>query len=105
MSFLAARAAAARLQRHRSRSTLEWWPACYFSASGLEERHADLPWARKHLGIFDGGFVQDDVRAARGVTLDDVKSIAVEVAGAIEPRLVIENGHIHNQRVALPVPH
>src|SRR5262252_8259295 len=54
------------------------------------ERHPHLPGPREHLRILDRDFVVDVIRIRHRVALDDVQLVAVEVAGAIEPGLVVE---------------
>src|SRR4030095_4144436 len=63
------------------------------------EHHAHLPWPREHLRIFDRRFVVDVIGVGKRVPLDDVELVAVKIAGAIKPRLVIEIGHVDHQRV------
>src|SRR5215510_982607 len=67
------------------------------------KRHAHFPWPGKDLRIVDRRFVLDDIGARPGVSLDDVKRIAVEVSGSIEPGLIVEALHIDDQRLALPM--
>ena len=67
--------------------------------------HADLPRPREHLRILNRGFVIERVRAAGRVALHDVQRVAMEVAGAVEPRLIVhETGHVDHERFALPAP-
>ena len=54
------------------------------------------------LRIFDGRLVGDHVRRGPRVALDDVQRVAVEVAGPIEPGLIVEPGHVDDKRVAVP---
>ena len=67
------------------------------------ERHADLPGPRKGSWVVDGGLVLERVGAAERVALDHVQRVAVKIAGAVEPGLIVEADHIHHQRVAFPV--
>ena len=66
------------------------------------KRHADLPRPREDLRILHRRFVDDDVGARAHVAFDDVQRLAVEVAGAIEPALVVEAGDVDDQRLAFP---
>src|SRR5215475_7000361 len=43
----------------------------------LVERHADLPWPRKDLGVFNGGLVHDRVGAAWCIALHDMQSVGM----------------------------
>src|SRR4249920_3285397 len=43
------------------------------------EGHADLPWSREHIGVLDGGFVEEMVGACRGVSFDHVQGVAMEI--------------------------
>ena len=54
------------------------------------------------FGILDRGLVLDVIAVGRRVALDDVQRVAVEVAGAIEPGLIVEVDHVDDQRVAFP---
>src|SRR6476659_519926 len=68
------------------------------------QRHADLPGSGKDFRVFDRRLVHQ-VRAVDGrVTFDHVKRLAVEISGAVEPRLIVEAGDVDDQRVTLPVP-
>src|SRR3954470_8677894 len=67
------------------------------------ERHADLPRPRESLRILDRRFVGNDVRAGAREPLDDVQLIAVEIAGAIEPGLIVEALGIDDEALAFPL--
>src|SRR3974390_2748606 len=69
------------------------------------ERHADLPWAREHLGILDGGFVMQNIRPARRIPFYNVQGVTVKIARAVEPRLIVEAGDVDDEGVALPMSH
>src|SRR5215510_6456310 len=64
------------------------------------ERHADLPGPGEHLGVLDRDFVHDHVRTGRRVPLDDVQRVGGVVACPVEPRLAVESGNVHDERVA-----
>ena len=66
------------------------------------ERHADLPGTRKHLRVLDRRLVRHGAGVGARVTFDHVQRLAVEIAGAVEPRLPVEVGDVHDQRVAVP---
>src|SRR5687767_5842324 len=66
------------------------------------EREADLPGPRKDLRIVDGRLVPQVVRAHGRQAFDDVRGVAVKVAGAIEPVIAVQPGDIDDERVALP---
>src|SRR5687768_5847523 len=66
------------------------------------QRHPDLPRPAEGLRIFDGRFVPQVIGTLRRVTLDDFQLIAVMIAGAIEPALIVEAGHRDDQRIAVP---
>src|SRR6185503_19924772 len=68
------------------------------------KRHPHFPWPREHLRILDVDFVIDHVRRDGRIAFDDVERIAVEVARAVEPGLVIEVRDVDDQRVAFPAP-
>ena len=38
------------------------------------EGHADLPWTRKHLRVFNGCFIANGISTHRSVALDDLKA-------------------------------
>src|SRR5207244_12802376 len=67
------------------------------------ERHADLPRPRERVRILDRGFVRDDVGTRARQAFHDVQLIAVEVAGAIEPALIVEALRIDDERFAFPL--
>ena len=54
------------------------------------ERQLNLPGARKHLGILDRDLVVDHVRTDRREPLHEAERLAVEIAGAVEPGLIVE---------------
>ena len=56
------------------------------------------------LRIFDGGFVVQHVRRHRRVALHHVQHVAVKIARAIEPGLIVQTGDVHHQCVAFPMP-
>src|SRR2546425_8083044 len=66
------------------------------------EDHAHIPRPREHLWIFDGSGVIDVIRIDQRVAFRDVERIAVEIAGPVEPGLVVEMDHVDHERVALP---
>ena len=68
------------------------------------EGHAHRPRPGEHVGVLEGDLVVDVVRRGRGVALDHVQGVAVEVAGRVEPRAPVEVGGVDHQGVALPVP-
>src|SRR6187551_718399 len=59
-----------------------------------EEWHGDRPGARKDLGVFKLYFVLDRVRIDHRVALGHLQLFAVEVAGGVQPRLVVEVGDL-----------
>src|SRR5213593_2896844 len=73
------------------------------------ERHTHLPGPGKHLGVLDRGFVVDVVGVGERVAFDHVQSVAVEIAGPVEPGLVVEISYVDDQCVPIPeaprVPH
>src|SRR5437762_2979031 len=66
------------------------------------EDHAHLPRPREDFRILDGRLVIDVIRIAERIALDDVQRVTVEVPGTIEPGLVVEIGHVDDERVAIP---
>src|SRR5207244_8782204 len=66
------------------------------------ERHLNLPGACKHLRILDRHLVVQDVRALACESLDYVEGFAVEVAGSVEPGLIVETNGVHDQRIPVP---
>src|ERR1041384_114842 len=66
------------------------------------ENHAHSPRPGKHLRVLDGHFVGDVIAIEGGEPLDQVQCIAVEVAGAIEPGILVEIDDVDHQRVAFP---
>src|SRR2546425_4369465 len=68
------------------------------------ERHPNLPRPRKHLRVLDRDLVVEHVRAHGREPLDDVQRLAVEVARAVEPCLVVEPRHVDDERVPFPAP-
>jgi hypothetical protein len=57
--------------------------------------------ARERLGIVQRGLVVDRVRVDDGPPLDHVQRIGVNRPVRVEPRLVVEIGHVNDERVAL----
>ena len=51
----------------------------------------------------DRGLVLDRISRDRGVALDNVQGVAMEIAGSIEPSIRREAGNIDDECVALPV--
>src|SRR5687768_14507348 len=68
------------------------------------ERHADLPCAREHFRILHGDLVAERVGVLEREPFLELQLFAMEVAGAVEPRLVVVVGHGDDQRVAFPAP-
>src|SRR3989442_4264027 len=66
------------------------------------ERHLNLPGACEHLRILDRHLVVQDVRALACESLDHVEGFAVEVAGSVEPGLIVETNGVHDQRICGP---
>src|SRR5262245_51770333 len=66
------------------------------------ERHAHLPGPGEDFRVLDRGLVEQHVRAPRRVALDDVEIFAVEVAGPVEPGLIVEGPDVDDERVAVP---
>jgi hypothetical protein len=58
--------------------------------------HAQLPRSREDFRIFDRRFVPQMIRTGPRIALDHMERVAVEVAGAIEPGLAVESGHIYD---------
>src|ERR1051325_11798222 len=54
------------------------------------ERKTDRPWAREHAGILDRCLVRDVERADERKPLGHVGRVTQEVAGAIQPVLVVQ---------------
>src|SRR5688572_18046983 len=67
------------------------------------ERHAALPRPPERLRVRHRGFVDERVLALQRVTLLDRQRLGVVVAGAVEPRRVVETVHRDDQRVAVPL--
>src|SRR6516165_3026842 len=68
------------------------------------EGHRDFPGAGKYLWILDRCLVGQVIRTAACITFDHMERVAVEVSGAIEPRLIVEARDIDDERVAFPMP-
>src|SRR5580692_6588637 len=66
--------------------------------------HVGGPGLRVGFGILEGDVVHQMVAIDAADSLDHVELIAVGMAHAIEPRLVIQIQGVRDQRVALPVP-
>ena len=66
------------------------------------ERHRDSPGTRKDFRIFDRHFVANGVRSDRREAFNEMQRFAVEIAGPVEPVLVVEIRHIDDQRIPLP---
>src|SRR5438552_16528978 len=58
--------------------------------------HPHLPGARKHLRILDRHFVVDVIDVAERVAFDQMQGVAVEIAGPVEPGLVVEMDHVNH---------
>ena len=54
------------------------------------------------LRVLDARAIFQRVRVQQPPAFDDVERVAVEVAGAVEPGLVVELGDVDHQRVAFP---
>src|ERR1051325_8410714 len=67
------------------------------------ERHTHLPRSRKNLRVLDRDFVVQSVGTDASITLNDVQGVTVEVARAIEPRLIVETIDVDDERVTLPM--
>ena len=67
------------------------------------ERQAHFPGTREHLRVLDGGFVDDHLLAGPRIALHHMELVAVEIPRPVEPGLVVQAGHVYNQRIALPV--
>ena len=63
----------------------------------------DGPRLREDLRIIDGGFVLNGVVVDHAVPLGHPQSFAVEVAGHVEPGLVVVIADVDDQGVAIPV--
>src|ERR1700730_4712027 len=66
------------------------------------EGHSHLPGSREHLRVLDGRLVRHRVRTDARVPLDHMQGVAVEVPRPIEPGVLVEAGHVDDQRLALP---
>ena len=66
------------------------------------QNHAHPPRPCEHRRVLDRHLIVDVIGVERREAFDQVQLIAVEVAGAIEPRLVAEIDVVHNQRIAFP---
>src|SRR5437762_5173698 len=66
------------------------------------ERHLNLPGVCEHFRILDRHLVVEDVRALACESLGHVEGFAVEVAGSVEPGLIVETNSIHDQRIPVP---
>src|SRR5260370_19027495 len=82
--------------------TLEIQDRCALLLAPIK-RHADLPWAREDLGIFNGRFIGDHIRTNTSVTLHNVQRIAMKIACPVKPGLVVETSYVDNQSFSLPV--
>src|SRR5437867_4344074 len=58
------------------------------------EWHPHMPGTREHLWILDRDVVVQVQGIDEAVALHDMKHLAVEVAGPIKPRLVVEVHHV-----------
>src|SRR5215510_1673963 len=67
------------------------------------QRHAHFPWTCEDLRIFDGRFVRDHVRTRACIALNDMQLVAMEIAGSIEPTLIVEPSYIDDERLAFPM--
>src|SRR5687768_909200 len=66
------------------------------------DRHLDRPRAREHLRVGHRRAVGDDILRRPRQALDHLQRVAVEVAGAIEPGLVVQAYRLDDERLALP---
>ena len=66
------------------------------------QREPDGPGPREHRVVLDRRLVLHVVRTDRRVALDDAQPGAVVVARPVEPRQVVESGHLDHQGVAVP---
>src|SRR5207253_11514857 len=66
------------------------------------EDHGHLPRPHEHLRILDRHVVRNVIAIERREPLDHVQLVAVEVAGAIEPRIFVEIDVVDDERVAFP---
>src|SRR5438132_649583 len=66
------------------------------------DRHADLPGTREHRRVLDGRFVVEMIGVDGRVALDDMKLVAVVVAGIVQPRLIVEVLDVDDQRITFP---
>src|SRR6266446_4329960 len=64
--------------------------------------HAHFPGPRKHLGVLDRDLIGDVVGAGAPVALDHVQGVAMEIAGPVEPGLVVEIDRVDDQRIPFP---
>ena len=64
--------------------------------------HAHAPRSAEHLRVLYGYIVGDVVGVDQRETFDQVQLLAVKIAGAIEPCLVVEMGRVDDERIALP---
>src|SRR6187397_2111033 len=66
------------------------------------EHRLHVPRPGEHLRVLDGHAVADVIGTLGREALDHVQLLGMEVAGAIEPGLVVEVHRVHHQRVAVP---
>src|SRR6202171_6402898 len=66
------------------------------------QRETHFPGPRKYFRIFDCRFVAEHLGAGRRVTLHHMQGVAMEIPGAVKPRLIVEAGHVDYQGIALP---
>src|SRR5688572_17667238 len=69
------------------------------------ERHSNRPRASEDFRVLDGGPIVDTIGANECESLHDVERLAVEIAGAIKPRLTVEARHVDDEGVTLPAPY
>src|SRR5205814_4189870 len=61
--------------------------------------HADFPGTCKDLRILNSGVVTDSVFTHRSVSLDNVQSVAMEIAGPVEPCRIGETADVDDKRI------
>src|SRR5262245_58862463 len=64
--------------------------------------HHHLPRSSKDFRVLDRYFIPHGIRRRSGKPFRYLQSIAVKIAGVVEPCLIVESGRFDNERIPVP---
>lgn len=63
------------------------------------------PWFRVCAGVIDRDFVFEGLGISARISLNEMSSFGLRMAGLVQPGFSIESGNVHDEGFALITPH